>query len=172
MLLDALRKHAEGHIAKHKANVLVYLNNPVGVGEHPDIIDTMEKEILEIAKYKDVIEELTDFFRERIDFVQKKGVSRQQVLIDPGVGFGKRREDNLKIINELYKLKVFGLPIFLGLSRKSFIGQILNFDVAQRLTGTIAASVVSLLRGACIVRVHDVREAVEAVRVTSQIVNN
>ena len=64
MLLDALRKHAEGHIAKHKANVLVYLNNPVGVGEHPDIIDTMEKEVLEIAKYQDVIDVLDKHFAE------------------------------------------------------------------------------------------------------------
>jgi hypothetical protein len=64
MLLDALRKHAEGHIAKHKANVLVYLNNPVGVGEHPDIIDTMEKEVLEIAKYQDVIDMLDQHFAE------------------------------------------------------------------------------------------------------------
>jgi len=64
MLLDALRKHAEGHIAKHKANVLVYLNNPVGVGEHPDIIDTMEKEVLEIAKYQDVIDMLDQHFVE------------------------------------------------------------------------------------------------------------
>jgi len=64
MLLDALRKHAEGHIAKHKANVLVYLNNPVGVGEHPDIIETMEKEVLEIAKYQDVIDMLDQHFSE------------------------------------------------------------------------------------------------------------
>ena len=64
MLLDALRKHAEGHIAKHKANVLVYLNNPVGVGEHPDIIETMEKEVLEIAKYQDVIDVLDQHFAE------------------------------------------------------------------------------------------------------------
>ena len=64
MLLDAVRKHAEGHIAKHKANVLVYLNNPVGVGEHPDIIETMEKEVLEIAKYQDVIDMLDQHFVE------------------------------------------------------------------------------------------------------------
>jgi len=62
MLLDALRKHAEGHIAKHKANVLVYLNNPVGVGEHPDIVETIEKEVLEIAKYQDVIDILDKHF--------------------------------------------------------------------------------------------------------------
>jgi septum formation topological specificity factor MinE len=61
-LLDALRKHAEGHIAKHKANVLVYMKNPAGIGEHPDIIDAMESEILEIAKYQDVIDMIDKHF--------------------------------------------------------------------------------------------------------------
>ena len=64
MLLDAVRKHAEGHIAKHKANVLVYLNSPVGVGEHPDIIETIEKELEEIAKYQDQLDVLDQHFSE------------------------------------------------------------------------------------------------------------
>ena len=62
MLLDAVRKHAEGHIAKHKANVLVYLNNPVGIGEHPDIIEAIEGELMEMAKYQDQIEMLDKYF--------------------------------------------------------------------------------------------------------------
>lgn len=63
-LISALRKHAEGHIAKHKANVQVYLKNPAGIGEHPDIIDAMEKEILEMAKYQDVIDMIDQHFAE------------------------------------------------------------------------------------------------------------
>ena len=62
MLLDAVRKHAEGHIAKHKANVLVYLNNPVGIGEHPDIIEAIEGELMEMAKYQDQLEILDKYF--------------------------------------------------------------------------------------------------------------
>ena len=62
MLLDAVRKHAEGHIAKHKANVLVYLNNPVGIGEHPDIIEAIEGELMEMAKYEDQLEMLDKYF--------------------------------------------------------------------------------------------------------------
>ena len=62
MLLDAVRKHAEGHIAKHKANVLVYLNNPAGIGEHPDIIEAIEGELMEIAKYHDQLEMLDKYF--------------------------------------------------------------------------------------------------------------
>ena len=62
ILLDALRKHAEGHVAKHKANVEVYLNNTTGIGEHPDIIEAMEMEVMEIAKYDDVLEMLDKYF--------------------------------------------------------------------------------------------------------------
>jgi hypothetical protein len=62
MLLDAVRKHAEGHIAKHKANVLVYLNNPAGIGEHPDIIEAIEGELMEMAKYQDQLEMLDKYF--------------------------------------------------------------------------------------------------------------
>jgi len=62
MLLDAVRKHAEGHIAKHKANVLVYLNNPAGIGEHPDIIEAIESELMEMAKYQDQLEMLDKYF--------------------------------------------------------------------------------------------------------------
>jgi len=63
MLLDAVRKHAEGHIAKHKANVLVYLNNPVGIGEHPDIIEAIESEIKQIAEYDDMLEMAKKYFK-------------------------------------------------------------------------------------------------------------
>jgi len=122
--------------------------------------------------YKDVIAEIIDFFEERLSFCNQKGISKDQLLIDPGIGFGKRLEDNTKIINQLYKLKVFGLPIFLGLSHKSFIGKILNVDIKQRLIGTIAASMISLAKGANILRVHDVGETAQAIKVASKIINN
>ena len=122
--------------------------------------------------YKDVSGEIIDFFSERLDFCTKKGIKREQIMIDPGIGFGKRLEDNLKIINDLYKFKMFGLPIFLGLSRKSFIGKALGLSVDKRLNGTVAANVFALSRGANILRVHDVRENFEAARLFSKIINN
>ncbi len=123
-------------------------------------------------KYKDVVAEEIDFFKQRIEFCQKQGVAREQIVIDPGIGFGKSLNDNLKIINQLYKFKILNQPIFLGLSRKSFIGQILKVPTSQRLGGTLAAQVISLTRGANILRVHDVKEAVEAVKLTTKIFNN
>ncbi|MCK4912960.1 MAG: dihydropteroate synthase, partial [Candidatus Omnitrophica bacterium] len=122
--------------------------------------------------YQDVMIEIIDFFKERLNFCDKRDIKRDQLLIDPGIGFGKCLEDNTKIINELYKLKVLGLPIFLGLSHKSFIGKILNVDIKQRLIGTIAASMISLTKGANILRVHDVRETAQAIKVASKIINN
>jgi len=123
-------------------------------------------------KYDDIIKEELNFFEERLNFCNKKGIIPEQVLIDPGIGFGKRLEDNIKIINELHKFKVFGLPIFLGLSRKSFIGKILNVGVNQRLCGTIASCSVALQKGASVLRVHDVREIQQALKVTSKIMES
>lgn len=123
-------------------------------------------------RYKDVTAEIIDFFKERLKFCNLRGINRSQILIDPGIGFGKRLEDNARIINELYKFKVLGQPIFLGLSRKSFIGKILKVGLDQRLAGTIAASIISLTKGANILRVHDVRETAQAIKVASKIINN
>ncbi len=121
-------------------------------------------------KYKDVMADIFDFFEDRLDYCKRIGIDDSRILIDPGIGFGKRVEDNLRIINELYKLKVFGLPIFLGLSRKSFIGKILNVDESQRLMGTIAAGVISVMKGANILRVHDTAGNYQALKITSQII--
>jgi dihydropteroate synthase len=123
-------------------------------------------------RYKDVVKEQIDFFKERLKFCSQKGINKDSILIDPGIGFGKRLEDNSKIINELYKFKIFGLPIFLGLSRKSFIGKILNVDTGQRLVGTIAASIIAINKGANILRVHDVAQTAQAFKVAAQILNN
>jgi len=123
-------------------------------------------------KYRKVTEEIVSFFRERISILNKEKINPQQIMIDPGIGFGKTLEDNLKIINELYKFKIFGLPIFIGLSRKSFIGKITGKSADQRLPGTIASTVLAALRGANILRVHDVRENKEALCVARSIINN
>ena len=123
-------------------------------------------------KYKDVVADEIDFFKKRLDFCIAKGVNQSRILIDPGIGFGKRTQDNVKLINELYKFKVFGVPIFLGLSRKSFISKILNKKKQDCLTGTISAGVISLIKGANILRVHDVRETVQAIKIATKIINN
>lgn len=120
-------------------------------------------------KYSKVTEEIAEFFKERISALSNEGVDPRQIMIDPGVGFGKTLEDNLKIINDLYKFKLFGLPVFVGLSRKSFIGGITGQSADKRLYGTIASGVVACMRGANILRVHDVRENKEALMLLQRI---
>jgi len=122
--------------------------------------------------YKDVISEISSFFNERLSFCDRQAIAREQICLDPGIGFGKRLGDNIRLLNELYAFKVFGLPLFVGLSRKSFIGAILNKDVHERLTGSIAASVVSIMRGANILRAHDVKETRQALSIASAITCN
>jgi len=122
--------------------------------------------------YKDVISEVSLFFRERLSYCDKTGITREQICLDPGIGFGKRLEDNTRLLNELYAFKAFGLPLFVGLSRKSFIGTILKKDVGGRLNGSVAASVVSVMKGANILRAHDVRETIEALSIASAITCN
>jgi dihydropteroate synthase len=107
--------------------------------------------------YADVTEEIKSFFVERIAFAKSRGVDVERIIIDPGIGFGKKVSHNLTIIRELGKLKELGRPLLIGTSMKSFIGRILGTDdVAQRVEGTLASVAISLWNGADMVRVHDV----------------
>lgn len=120
--------------------------------------------------YDDVIGEICEFFKERIEFATKIGIEKKKIIIDPGIGFGKRLIDNLEIIYRLRELTCFGLPILLGTSRKSFIGKLAgDIPPQQRLPGTIASCVAGYLGGAKIFRVHDVKETHQALKVISGI---
>jgi dihydropteroate synthase len=114
--------------------------------------------------YDDVVGEIRGFFAERITFAQKRGIKAEQIIVDPGIGFGKRLQDNLKIIKELGRLKEGGRPLLIGTSMKSFIGRILGTDVVdERAEGTLASVAISLWNGADIVRVHDVAKTKKVV---------
>ncbi|MCF7873646.1 MAG: dihydropteroate synthase [Candidatus Omnitrophica bacterium] len=120
--------------------------------------------------YNQVSQEIGDFLRKRIDYCQKKGIDKNQIFIDPGIGFGKSKKHNLDIINNLYQFKALGVPIFIGLSRKSFIGDIIKKGPAQRLGATIAAQIFALTKGANILRVHDVGQTKDAIKLFSALV--
>jgi dihydropteroate synthase len=109
--------------------------------------------------YKDVIDEIADYFVESIKIALDAGIDRNKIIIDPGIGFGKRLEDNLNILKNLKNLSILNSPILIGCSRKSFIGKILNLLVEERLEGSLAAMAVAIMNGANIVRVHDVKES-------------
>lgn len=120
----------------------------------------------------DTIADQLAFFRRSIDIALSAGVREEDVIVDPGIGFGKTFEQNLETLARLGELAVLGRPILLGTSRKSMIGRILDVPPAERLFGTLATNVAGILAGVAIVRVHDVREHVEAARVTDAIVKS
>jgi len=120
--------------------------------------------------YTDVVAEVSAYFQERIDFAVAGGIARERLWLDPGIGFGKNLEDNITLIRHLNEFQTFHLPIVLGVSRKSFLGKIAGETRADRRDAeTISANLVGLLRGAAVLRVHDVKATVAAIRVFSRL---
>ena len=110
----------------------------------------------ENPRYDDLIDEVTAFLREGLERGRRSGVG--QMLIDPGIGFGKRLEHNLQLIGQLKRFNALGFPVLVGPSRKAFLGAVLNVPVRERLEGSLAAAVACILNGAHVLRVHDVKE--------------
>lgn len=118
--------------------------------------------------YGNVVDELLQFFGERVDKLRKKGIN--DIVIDPGFGFGKTLEQNYALLRDLDAFRILELPLMAGLSRKSMIYKVLDSDPDHSLVGTTAAHMAALLNGASILRVHDVRAAMETVKIFEQIV--
>ncbi|TAK52586.1 MAG: dihydropteroate synthase [Bacteroidetes bacterium] len=131
-------------IVRHNASVIVMhiKGTPRTMQEHP--------------QYENLLEEICSYLSESISIAEKKSI--RQVIVDPGIGFGKTVEHNLEILRELTTFQRFGYPVLVGTSRKSFIGKILNEPVNERFEGTAASVAISIMNGANIVRVHDVKQ--------------
>ncbi|MFD2166430.1 dihydropteroate synthase [Thalassotalea euphylliae] len=115
--------------------------------------------------YNDVTQDIVTFIAERIEVCKKNGIEKERLIVDPGFGFGKTLEQNYRLLNELAQFEALGLPLLVGISRKSMIGNLLNADVEQRLAGSLAAALISAQKGAKIIRVHDVKATVDALKV-------
>jgi len=126
---------------------------------------TMQK----IEPSDDIFAEIESDFSAAIRVAESRGVHRRQIVVDPGIGFGKTLDQNLALINHLDRLERFGVPLMIGTSRKSFIGRITGKPEGERIFGTAASVAAAILRGAHIVRVHDVKEMVEVVRIADAI---
>jgi dihydropteroate synthase len=128
------------------------------------------KDMQKDPSYAALIPEILDFFRSRIAFAANSGIPEDKIIIDPGIGFGKTFDHNLEIIHNLDKFKSLGRPVLIGPSRKAFIGRILgDAPAAERLEGTAAAVAISVMKGADIIRVHDVKEMARVVKVADAI---
>lgn len=120
-------------------------------------------------KYDDVVTEVRAFLTERMAATSAVGIAPERVILDPGFGFGKRTEHNIALLQALPEILALGRPLLVGLSRKSVLGQITGGDVNVRLHASLAASVISVMKGARIVRVHDVKATVDALKVTAAV---
>ena len=120
-------------------------------------------------RYGDIVAEVREFLRARMQAAVEAGIAAGQILLDPGIGFGKNLEQNLILLDRLDAFQTLGRPILVGVSRKAFIGEVLGRRAGDRLLGTAAAVAAAVLRGAGVVRVHDVRAMQDVVRVIDAI---
>ncbi len=144
-------------VARHRAAVVIMhiKGNSTSMQDNP--------------QYKDVLGEIISYLQEGIDIALQAGISEEHLIVDPGIGFGKTLEHNLHILRNLSELRVFGLPILIGTSRKSLIGDILSLPVHERIEGTVSTVAVSIMNGASIIRVHDVQIMSRVARMTDAI---
>jgi len=122
--------------------------------------------------YADVVREVREFFSERIWRLSDCGVSRNQIILDPGIGFGKTVEHNLQLLGAARAFTGLERPLLLGVSRKSFIGKLLGAELSARLPGALACACLAVAAGVQIIRAHDVAETVQAIRMTEAILAN
>ncbi len=150
----------------HKAYVVLMHNrsNPLAVANDPHIGGAFLA-----PNYNDIVNDVAKELGEIANEALKAGIAKNKIILDPGLGFGKTVEQNLALINHLDKLKSLGYQVMIGPSRKSFIGRVLDLPVEERLAGTTAAVITGILRGADIVRVHDVGFIAHTVKMTRAI---
>jgi dihydropteroate synthase len=162
-------------VARHAiATGVAVVNDVWGLQKDPAMADTVAEggaavvimhNRHDIVPELDIIDDMHRFFDQSLALADKAGIPRAHIILDPGIGFGKTKEQNLAALRDLDKLLDYGLPILVGVSRKSIFGLVLGADVDGRLIGTLAANLIAATRGASIFRVHDAAEHFTAFRI-------
>ena len=150
----ALRRHGALDMA-------ALLHVPVCLMHMQATPETMQKD----PSYRDVVGEVQGFFNSRISACEKAGIERSNIILDPGFGFGKTLQHNLSLLAHLESFKYYGCPLLVGLSRKSMFGDLLGKDVNERTLASVSATLLAVINGASIVRVHDVAETFDALKI-------
>jgi len=132
----------------------------------------MPRTMQESPYYENIINDILRFFEERIKNCKQRGISKERLILDPGFGFGKTLAHNYQMLAQFSLFKKLNLPLLAGTSRKSMLGHLLNRDVDQRLAGSLASAIVAVQQGASIIRVHDVAETVDAIKVLTAVAQN
>jgi len=143
----------------------VELNVPVCLMHMQGTPQTMQQQ----PQYADVVSEVNNFLNERVAACEAAGISRSKIILDPGFGFGKTARHNLRLMKHLAVFTDSDLPVLVGVSRKSIIGATLNVSVEERLAGSLALASIAVWQGAKIIRSHDVRETVQAIRLCEHV---
>jgi dihydropteroate synthase len=123
----------------------------------------------ENPRYDDVIGEIREFLHERVEYAVRSGIDREKIVVDPGIGFGKRVEDNLRILKMIGAFRELGRPVLIGTSMKSFIGKLTDMPLEERVEGTLASLAVAIMNGADVLRVHDVRRAKKVLKIVKAV---
>ena len=124
------------------------------------------------ASYTYVVEDVRAFLAARLEVAQQAGIPRDRILLDPGIGFGKNCEHNVTLLNHLGAFQTLGRPIVVGVSRKAFLGKILGRTIDERLMGTAGAVAIAIMKGARVVRVHDVAPIRDVVKIVEAIMSS
>jgi dihydropteroate synthase len=149
--------------------LMLEVAQPFGAGVALNHIQGRPADMQKDPRYADVVGEVHGFLRERVRVLAALGMAKDHIAVDPGIGFGKRVEDNYRLIAELERFDDIGCPILLGMSRKSFIGKTPGLEKSDRLIPSVALAVYAALKGASILRVHDVKETREALRMVEAV---
>jgi dihydropteroate synthase len=162
MINDVRALQNEGCLA-----VLAESNLPVCLMHMQGLPSTMQNN----PNYEDVISDIKSFFIERINACEQQGINRTRLILDPGFGFGKTLEQNYQLLAQLAQFNDLGLPLLSGTSRKSMIGDLLSRNVDDRLAGSIATAIIAAQQKANIIRVHDVKETFDALKILKMTAN-
>ena len=127
------------------------------------------KTMQERPHYEDVVAEVTSFLLERVEICEAHGIKRDKLIVDPGFGFGKRARHNLRLMKYLERIVHLDLPVLVGISRKSIIGELLNVSMEERLSGSLAMASLAVWKGAKLIRTHDVKETAQAVNLSNYV---
>ncbi|PID43032.1 MAG: dihydropteroate synthase [Proteobacteria bacterium] len=187
-VIEAVRRESDGFLSVDTSNPVVMraavsaganmindvraLTRPGALAEAVDLsvpvclmhMQGSPGDMQDAPKYASVVEEVMQFLSERKKECVEAGLAESNIILDPGFGFGKTLEHNLDLLANLSQLRQLGSPVLVGVSRKSMFGQLLGRPVEERLAGTVAATVIAVQQGCAVIRVHDVKESVDAIK--------
>ncbi|MBU3206695.1 dihydropteroate synthase [Clostridium algidicarnis] len=173
--LDTIRSEVAEEAIKEGAHII---NDIWGLQKDPNMAKVAAKYKIPViimhnqngTYYNNIIEDIKGFFKRSVAIAKEAGISEDMIILDPGIGFGKTPEQNIMVMSKLDEIKSLGYPLLLGTSRKSMLGKILDLPPKERVEGTLATTILGIVQGVDIVRVHDVQENLRAAKVADAII--